>query len=343
MSNASLIQQLETLREQYNQRQRSVQSMINMLKTANDTLVKAHKGLRDFAENNPELANNSLMVFNESRLKADGLDPILPDLRRELKTLLPIGIALKDALAALRLEPPDVVKLGKAVETLQSIKTPSEALTAVLPELIAALAEAEKALGTTFAESLRDAFRVLGIEVVGQPPNIEVGRFLIQLNFPGKRANLFYGIEPVGKAPLSVEATVKAWQAANKTITGRNEKGELWIAQLYEAWKAARGEKPETRVNIVECYFEMVMIRQKKGFRAAPGKHGFVDYSRAQFAYDLDLFINQQHLTHAGLRPALHVAIKSTSDNPEKSLKLIIGSGPGDGGYVGDFEFKPID
>ena len=73
--------------------------------------------------------------------------------------------------------------------------------------------------------------------------------------------------------PLSVEAVVKAYQREAKAIAGRNEDGERWIAQLQEAYTQAadarRGRAaPGARVNIVDCYFELVLLRQPRASAA---------------------------------------------------------------------------
>ncbi len=142
--------------------------------------------------------------------------------------------------------------------------------------------------------------------------------------------------------PLSVEAVVRAYQRDAKAVLGRNEDGDRWIAQFYSAWENARRRRGSTekRVNIVDCYLELLLLRQPKTFRSAPGKSSLVDYSRAQFAYDFFEFTNQQRRAYNGLHVAAHNAMKSQADNPERSFWIVDGNAPHQGRYIGDVEFN---
>jgi hypothetical protein len=348
MPDPSLITQLESLRDAYSQRQRGINALVSTLQNLNKAFNKAHKSLRDYAETTnaarsaPAALDASLGAFGETRLKEGAIDPLLPDLRREAKSLTGIVGALKDALAALRGESVDVVRLGKAYSALQGMNSLDETVRSVLPGLAAELNEAQNALGNTFGAALRDAFAEQGIEVVGRVPHLEIGRFEIVPDFLSRHASLSYGKEMLARRiPLSVEAVLKAYQRAEKDIVRRTEDGATWIRQFHDAWQAAKlGRGADLRANVVECYFEMVMLRQRRSFRATPSKSAFVDYSRAQFAFDLDQFVNRRRLDYKGLRPALHVAIKANTDNAEKSLWVVEGNGPHEGRYIGDVIFE---
>jgi hypothetical protein len=83
----------------------------------------------------------------------------------------------------------------------------------------------------------------------------------------------------------------------------------------------------------------MVLLRQPRAFRSAPTKHGFVEYSRAQFAYDFATFAGRQRLEYKGLRAFGLVATKSQTDNPERSFWIVEGNTPHDGRYIADVKF----
>ena len=149
--------------------------------------------------------------------------------------------ALKDAAAALRGDSVDVIKLGHAYVVLQSAKIQDAALTALLPDVGQELEQAQYALGDTFGQALRAALAEQGIAIGGRPPRFEVGRFEIAANFVSRGASISYGKDVVVKrAPLSVEAVLKAYPREAKAIMGRNEDGARWVEQFYQAWENAR-------------------------------------------------------------------------------------------------------
>lgn len=341
MNISELVTQLEAVRDVYAQRQRTTTGLITSFQALNKAYGKAQKTLRDYADIpaiSTEALNKAIATFAATHLKEEASDPLLPELKREVKSLTHVLGALKDAISALRSNPIDIFKLGKGYQALTN--TTDSAVADLLPTLADCLRQAEDDAGTTFGAGLRDAFAAINVTIRGLMPTIEAGRFEIGVHLQARSATLSYGEELLAKhLPLSVESILKAYQAAEKHIMQRQEDSALWIQQFYEAYAAAR--RPDNnRVNIVDCYFELVMLRQKKGFRAAPSKGAFVEYSRAQFAYDLDRFVNRSQLDYKKLRPALHVATKSTTDNPEKSLWVVEGSGPHDGRYVADVAFE---
>jgi hypothetical protein len=347
MPNDLLIGELERLRDLYSQRQRATNSLLAALKGTIGALTKASRSLNDYAEQNsspnlPALAQ-AQQTFAGLHLREDAIDPLLPDLRREAKTLTGLVAALKDTVAALRGETVDVIKLGHASTALNAVRAPDPALAALLPQIDQELQQAQYALANTFGLALRHALDALGIDMFGRPPRFEIGRFEIVANFVARSASISYGKDLITKrVPLSVEAVVKAYQRDAKAVLGRNEDGERWIAQFYSAWENARRRRgsAEKRVNIVDCYLELLLLRQPKAFRSTPGKSSLVDYSRAQFAYDFFEFTNQQRRAYNGLYAAAHGATKSQTDNPERSFWIVEGDTPHAGRYIGDVEFS---
>src|SRR5262245_23980521 len=347
MPNDSLLGELEYLRDSYSQRQKATNSLLMALKGSASALGKASRTLNDYSEQpnnlNPAALANARQTFSTLRLKNDAIDPLLPDLRREVKALSGMVAALKDALAALRGEIVDVVKLGHAYGALNGVKTPDPALVALLPAIDQELQQAQYALGDAFGLALRHALEAQGISMFGRPPRFEIGRFEIAANFVNRTASISYGKDLITRrVPLSVEAVIKAYQRDAKAVQGRNEDGDRWIAQFYSAWENARRRRgaSEKRANIVDCYFELLLLRQPKAFRSTPGKSSLVDYSRAQFAYDFFEFTNQQRRAYNGLYVAAHGATKSQTDNPERSFWIVEGETPHAGRYIGDVEFS---
>jgi hypothetical protein len=345
MSNDALIGELDRLRETYSQRQKTTNNLLTTLKGTTSALGKANRVLREYADLNPNTNDiaRAQQSFSAGGLREEAIDPLLPILRRETKTLTSLAGALKDAVAALRAESVDVVKLGHAYAALQSAKVQDATLTALLPDIGQELEQAQYALGDTFGHALRAALAEQGIAIGGRPPRFEIGRFELVANFVNRAAVLYYGKDVVVKrVPLSVEAVIKVYTREAKAIMGRNEDGARWVEQFYQAWENARSRRrtSDNRANIVECYFEQVLLRQPKNFRSAPGKSGFVDYSRAQFAYDFFQFANAKPpIIYKGMKIFGHGATKSQADSVEKSIWIVEGDSPYVGRYIADVVF----
>jgi hypothetical protein len=346
MPNDALTAALERLRDTYGQRQKATNSLLTALKGATGAIGKASRTLKEYADQssatNPAALTQSQQVFGALRLKEDAVDPLIPDLRREVKALTQVSTALKDALGSLRGEAVDVVKLGRAQAALQATKLQDEELAALLPDLDQELQQAQRRLGDTFGLALRHALADQGLTLGGRPPRFEIGQFELDANFAARTATFSYGKNLISRrVPLSIEAVIRTYQRESKAIMGRQEDAARWIEQLYSAWETVRRRRgtTEPRANIVECYLEMVLLRQPRAFRSTPSKSVFVDYSRAQFAYDFYTFTNQPGVEYKGLRAFGLVATKSQTDTPERSFWIVEGSGPHDGRYIADVKF----
>jgi hypothetical protein len=345
MPDAALISALDELRESYGQRQRLTANLLAALKGATGALGKAGKTLREYAERSPgstDGAARALETLSASRLRDEALDPLLPGLRRELKLLSAQAAALKDATAALRAETVDVIKLGHALAALQAGRQPDPAVAALIPQLEQELEQGQRALGDTFGLALRHALAERGVELGGRPPRFEIGPFELAADFVSRSAALSYGKTLVVKrVPLSVEAVIKTYEREARAITGRDEDGARWIEQLHGAWETVRRRKggAEPRANIVECYYELVLLRQPRSFRSAPSKQAFTDYTRAQFAHDFFAFTGRSPQLYQGLRAFGLVATKSQADSAERSIWIVEGDSPHAGRYIADVKF----
>src|SRR5436305_10501148 len=88
MPNDSLISAIEGLRETYSQRQRATNGLLAALKGTTGALSKANRSLREYADQNANLNRAELaqaqQAFGAARLKDEAIDPLMPDLRREV-------------------------------------------------------------------------------------------------------------------------------------------------------------------------------------------------------------------------------------------------------------------
>lgn len=341
MPNDALITQLNQLREAYAQQQKASNTLQSSLKAFNDGVNKIRKALSDDSLQETTLKLEALQsAFGTLRLKEEHVDPLVPDLRRDLKRLAKLTSALKDAVTALNTEPVDVIKLDKAVTTLEA--TINAQIGALLPELKEELTLAQRALGDEFGAKLRDALTEYGVTIGGRAPKFELGRFELDANFAKRVAVLRYGKDVVvPRLPITVEAAVKAYQASVKLVSGRNQDGAGWMKQFFEAYQTAQRKTNQTssRVNIVDCYLELTLLRQSRAFLGEPIKKTFTDYTRAQFLYDFYEYTHQQRLTVNGFTVKAHSAAKSQVDIPTKSMWMVEGHSPYDGRYIADIEF----
>jgi hypothetical protein len=341
MPNEALTTELDQRRETYTQKQKAAATLQAAFKTVTNTHSKAQKALRDFSAQNTGIdVENAQAAFARTRLKEEAIDPLLPDLRRDLKSLTVLTAALKDAATALRTEPVDVVRLDKAVAALQTYR--QQDIQDLVPDLTSELDVAQRGLGDEFGQKLRAALAEQGIEVRGRAPKFEIGRFELEANFAKRFIVLRYGKDiVVPHAPITVEAALRAYQGAAKLIMGRPQDGAAWMGQFHEAYENVRRKRGAhgPRVNIVDCYIELVLLRQGRAFLSTPSKRTFVDYMRAQFIYDFYEFADRRRLGYEDLRVRAHSATKSQTDNPTKSMWIVEGDTPYDGRYIADIEF----
>lgn len=337
MPNTELITQLEALQASFSQQQKITNILLTTLKNTVTSLNKLQRAWGDYA---PLAADAEKLAQAQANLetvpfKEQVADLLMPDLRQQLKSQIRVTAALKEAIAALKSDPVEVVKLDRAYQTLQADGLEEELLVALEQEL----QEAQAQLGNVFGAALHARLAELGVEMGGRAPRFEAGHFEIIANFVTRKAAIHYGkLEVANNIPISLEAVIRAYQNVVKSITGRNEDGQTWIKQFYTAYDIARrlSDKPSPRVNIVDCYFQMALQRQSRAFALEPGKRTISDYRRAQFVYD---FVAFKHLRHEGLSIHVHTATKSQTDSPSKSLWMVDGRTPHDGHYVADIEF----
>jgi hypothetical protein len=341
MANESLLLHLSQLIDGYSLRQKRAGAVQSSFKLLNNAHNKTLKTLREYAEHDATLDIGTAQA-HFARVRDELLDPRAPDLRRELKALAAIVAALKESVAALRSEPVDVVLLDKALAALQLSKEPD--VLATVPELQNELDLAQRALGDEFGQKLRTALSSQGVSIGGRPPKFEIGRFELEANFARRFSVLRYGKDIVAPhVAITVDATLKAYGHAFKAIEGRTHDGAAWLAQFHDAYQTARRRRSisAARINIVDVYLELVLLRQGRAFASEPSKRTFTDYTRPQFLYDFYEFTGRRRLAHAGQVVKTHSATKSQTDSPTKSMWIVAGDSPYDGYFVADVEFVP--
>src|SRR5205814_2179844 len=135
------------------------------------------------------------------------------------------------------------------------------------------------------------AFESLGLKLDGRPSELIAELFVIKVDMLRKQVQMSFSRQPVtGKTiKLDVDQVVAAYQRARREICERNTNLDELLKELFEAYQRTLllSRKPMgTRANIVECYRELVLIRQPLSFRKTPSKLSFADYPKSHFIFD---------------------------------------------------------
>ncbi|MBK8046748.1 MAG: hypothetical protein IPK16_06270 [Anaerolineales bacterium] len=213
------------MRESYTQREKTAAALLAAFKLNAGAQGKVLRALTDYAAQDATVDVRSAQdAFSRLKLKEEVVDPLTPELRRETKALNSLTAALKEATTALRSDPVDVVRLDKALTHLATSKEPQ--VLERLPELQQELDLAQRALGDEFGQKLRDALAAVGVAIGGRPPKFELGRFELDVNFARRFGVLRYGKDVVvPHVPVTVEATLKAYQGAQELVRAAHKMG----------------------------------------------------------------------------------------------------------------------
>jgi len=252
---------------------------------------------------------------------------------------------LEQALRALKDPHANAVALYEASLDLQQ---PSEELAlpkgyqAMINDL-RAFADAQiSELEFTFARDLRAAFKEQGMVLTGSPTKLIADLFVIEPDLRKKQVYITFARQPATakKIKLDVEQVLAAYGRARRDICERKVDLKALIAELFEAYQRLlklSGKAIGTRVGIVECYRELVLVRQPLSFRRTPSKQSFVDYPKTHFVYDMLELRRQNQLTHEGYRLNLGTAtIEVTGDS---TRALFLATGATEGQFIKDIYF----
>ncbi|MFQ3536505.1 MAG: hypothetical protein SNJ58_11570 [Aggregatilineales bacterium] len=352
MSHQELRNLLEQLHEKYNERKRRISALRQEIKTDYEEQRKAHNRRNRIKESYIQYRLFSAEDPPEAVPVSDlppATYPIAESeherIRKDERALIKVTKALRFASETLRATPLDVVKLARGQQLLAGLDA------SVLPELPDILERYERILqaetqrlSSIFGTTLCDSFAAEGLTLEGRPPDMYVGRIRLSLDFTKRTAELLYGKESVFKnIKLSAELILKAYRAAYKSIYERQVDGQAWMKRLYEAWRIVRFQQGNNSpdANLIACYVEMALRDQTDFFlHREPRKKLFKEYTRAQFAYDVDLFVIRQGLHCDGWAPFLRNADKAQARSPERSIWIVKGATPNDGNFVSTLLFR---
>jgi len=194
----------------------------------------------------------------------------------------------------------------------------------------------------TFARDLRAAFKEQGIALTGSPTKLIADLFVIEPDLRKKQVYITFARQSAvaKKIKLDVEQVLAAYVRARRDICERQVDLKALVAELFEAYQRLlklSGKAIGTRVGIVECYRELVLVRQPLSFRRTPSKQSFVDYPKTHFVYDMLELRQKNRLTHEGHRLNLGTAtIEVTGDS---TRAIFLATGATEGQFIKDIYF----
>lgn len=267
------------------------------------------------------------LLANEVKQRQAVIKP-LDGAQRALKDPHKNAVALHEAVALLE-QPPEELSLPNSYNKL--VKQLREVADTNLSEL-----------EFTFARDLREAFAAENVKLTGPPTELIAELFVIKPDLRKKQVHITFSRQPVGKGSvkLDVERVVAAWQKARKEICERKVDYDGLLGELFEAYQRIlklNAKQVGWRAGIVDCYRELVMVRQPLGFRRTPSKSSFVDYPKTHFAYDMLQLRRSQNLAYEGHRLNLGTATIDVGSDTTKAMFLATGAN--EGAFIKDLYF----
>ena len=253
------------------------------------------------------------VLANEVKLRNNIIKP-LENALRALKDPHKNAVVLAEAHSALEIPPielelPD--NYQKSVESLKEIADEN-------------LSELE----FTFARDLREAFSEKGITLGGNSASELIAElFVIKVDMRRKQVDMTFSRQPVTdkKIKLNVEQVVATYERSRKEICERKVDLNNLLAELFEAYNRVlklTEKQIGSRTIIVDCYRELIMVRQPASFRKTPSKAKFLDYPKTHFAFDMMQLRKNQAMIFDGHRLNLGTATIDVGSDSAKAMFL---------------------
>ncbi len=289
--------------------------------------MQAMKEQADFTALTTVINEARRQLAGEVKMRQSIIKP-LDQAQRALKDPHKNAVALHEATIPLEGPPPELElpnSYGKLVKQLRALADEK-------------LSELEFA----FARDLRAAFGEQDIKLAGPPTELVAELFVIRPDLRKRQVQITFSRQPVtkGAIKLDVERVVTAYLRARKEICERKVDYSELLGELFEAYDRTlklNGRQFGTRSNIVECYRELVMVRQPLGFRKAPSKSSFADYPKTHFAYDMLQLRRNHHLVHEGNR--LNLGTATIDVGADTTRAMFLATAANEGQFIKDLYF----
>jgi hypothetical protein len=260
-----------------------------------------------------DLSEIRKVLSNEVKLRSNVIKP-LENALRALKDPHKNAVDLAEAHTALEIPPIELELPDNYNQSIQQLKEIADEN----------LAELE----FTFARDLRAAFAEKGITLGGNSASEMIAElFVIKVDMRRKMVEMTFSRQPVTdkKIKLNVEQVVAVYERAKKDICERNVDLKTLLGELLEAYNRVLrlSEKSiGTRTIIVDCYRELIMVRQPASFRKTPSKQKFVDYPKTHFAFDMMQLRRSQAMNFDGHRLNLGTATIDVGSDSARAMFL---------------------
>jgi hypothetical protein len=249
------------------------------------------------------------------------------DLTTEIKTKTVVEKDLKTVSEALKKK--NAFALREAIENLRKssakVGPPVEGLEQLLIPLTNLQNEMQRNAVFGFNRDIRQLFESQGISLKMSDDRLFAEFLSIEINKAAGTANIKFGHDNLNEKPLSLdpERVFSAYKNAEKILIERKTDYPKLLELLYKACQrvvSPTGKIQEARANIVDCYLELVWLKQSDSFRRNPSKNAFVDYPRPFFAYDLQQLRKQNLLSFNNHRLQLGTATIDATENRLRSM-----------------------
>ena len=270
------------------------------------------------------------MSENTEVLSAD-LSEIRKVLAGEVKLRNNVIKPLENAVRALKDPHKNAVALTEAAAALEKpaseLDLPDD-YQPLIQQLKAIADENLAELEFTFARDLREAFAEKGITLGGSSASeLIADLFVIKVDMRRKQVDMTFSRQPVTdkKIKLDVEQVLSTYERARKDICERNVDLNVLSGELFEAYNRVLklSDKPMgTRTIIVDCYRELIMVRQPASFRKTPSKQKFLDYPKTHFAFDMMQLRRKQNMIYQGHRLNLGTATIDVGSDSARAMFL---------------------
>lgn len=270
------------------------------------------------------------MSENTEVLSAD-LSEIRKILAGEVKLRNNVIKPLENAVRALKDPHKNAVALTEAAAALEKpaseLDLPDD-YQPLIQQLKAIADENLAELEFTFARDLREAFAEKGITLGGSSASeLIADLFVIKVDMRRKQVDMTFSRQPVTdkKIKLDVEQVLSTYERARKDICERNMDLNVLSGELFEAYNRVLklSDKPMgTRTIIVDCYRELIMVRQPASFRKTPSKQKFLDYPKTHFAFDMMQLRRKQNMIYQGHRLNLGTATIDVGSDSARAMFL---------------------
>lgn len=270
------------------------------------------------------------MSENIEVLTAD-LSDVRKVLANEVKLRNSVIKPLENAIRALKDPHKNAVALAESVTALEipqiELQLP-ENYDSLVSQLKTIADENLAELEFTFARDLREAFSEKGITLGGSSASELIAElFVIKVDMRRKEVGMTFSRQPVTdkKIKLNVEQVVAVYDRARREICERNIDLNGFLGELWEAYQRVLklSDKPVgTRTILVDCYRELIMVRQPASFRKTPSKQKFLDYPKTHFAFDMMQLRRSGQMIFDGHRLSLGTATIDVGSDSAKAMFL---------------------